>query len=70
MWGGGEDFNKIIALDTDSICARLYLVLYDREQYQRLVCQPKAQMHMVLNLLQRVCLFLPFILIFPSHTLS
>lgn len=70
VWRGGEDFNKIIALDTDSICVRLYLVLYDREQYQRLVCQPKAQMHMVLNLLQKVRPFLLFILLFPSHTSS
>lgn len=49
-----EDLQRIIALDVDSLCARLYLALHDREQYQKLVNLPKDQLQMVLDLIQTV----------------
>lgn len=49
-----EHLQRIVALDIDSLCARLYLALHDREQYQKIVNLPKDQLQIVLDLLQTV----------------
>lgn len=61
VWKQEERLQRIIALDVDSICARFYLVLQDREQYQTLVDLPEEPAQMVLNLLQTVRLSLAFV---------
>lgn len=59
VWSTEEVFRRImdpriIALDLDSICARLFLVLQDRKQYQRLLNLPEEKSQIVLNILQTV----------------
>lgn len=72
VWKQEERLQRIVALDIDSICARLYLILQEREQYQMLVDLPKEPSQMVLNLLQTVRLSLAFVwyflLIFNSYS--
>lgn len=53
-WKKEERLQRVIALDIDSMCARLYLVLHDREQYQKLIDLPEEQSQSLLNLLQTV----------------
>jgi hypothetical protein len=54
VWNKEERLQRVIALDIDSLCARLYVILHDREQYHRLIELPEEQSQMVLNLLQTV----------------
>lgn len=74
VWKQEERLQRIIALDIDSICVRLYLILQDREQYQMLLDLPEEPSQMVLNLLQTVRLPLAFVwyflLIFNSNSCS
>lgn len=50
-----QHLKEIVALDVDSICAQLFIILKDPKQYRKLVSLQGDEAQGMVNLMQTVC---------------